>query len=162
MALFPHNSAFSQVTALATQRAVHAAFAWLHGNPKTIMAVCVEDKAPDDLVFTRPDGSPPGDFRKAWSAACERAECPGLLFHDLLRTWARNMQRLCIAENVIMRIGGWKTVSVFRRYDIVDQSDLADASRRIDDRQKELATEFGASLGKVGAQDGAKESRTVQ
>jgi acetylornithine deacetylase/succinyl-diaminopimelate desuccinylase-like protein len=31
------NSAFSLVTALAGQRPVHAAFAWLHGNPKTIM-----------------------------------------------------------------------------------------------------------------------------
>lgn len=37
MALFFNNSAFSQVTALAGQRPVHAAFAWLHGNPKTIM-----------------------------------------------------------------------------------------------------------------------------
>ena len=37
MALIPRNSAFSQVTALAEQRPVHAAFAWLHGNPKTIM-----------------------------------------------------------------------------------------------------------------------------
>jgi acetylornithine deacetylase/succinyl-diaminopimelate desuccinylase-like protein len=36
MALF-HNSAFSRVTALAELRPVHAAFAWLHGNPKTIM-----------------------------------------------------------------------------------------------------------------------------
>ena len=30
-----------------------------------IIAVCVEDKAPDDSVFTRADGSLPGDFRKA-------------------------------------------------------------------------------------------------
>jgi acetylornithine deacetylase/succinyl-diaminopimelate desuccinylase-like protein len=37
MAFTPNNSAFSQVTALAEQRPVHAAFAWLHGNPKTIM-----------------------------------------------------------------------------------------------------------------------------
>jgi acetylornithine deacetylase/succinyl-diaminopimelate desuccinylase-like protein len=37
MALLPPNSAFSPVTALAAQRPVHAAFAWLHGNPKTIM-----------------------------------------------------------------------------------------------------------------------------
>jgi acetylornithine deacetylase/succinyl-diaminopimelate desuccinylase-like protein len=37
MAIFSNNSAFSQVTALAEQRPVHAAFAWLHGNPKTIM-----------------------------------------------------------------------------------------------------------------------------
>jgi len=37
MAIFSHSSAFSRVTALAGQRPVHAAFAWLHGNPKTMM-----------------------------------------------------------------------------------------------------------------------------
>jgi acetylornithine deacetylase/succinyl-diaminopimelate desuccinylase-like protein len=37
MALSSYNSAFSRVTALAALRPVHAAFAWLHGNPKTIM-----------------------------------------------------------------------------------------------------------------------------
>ena len=35
----PHSSttAFARVTALAAERSVHAAFAWLHGNPKTIL-----------------------------------------------------------------------------------------------------------------------------
>jgi acetylornithine deacetylase/succinyl-diaminopimelate desuccinylase-like protein len=37
MAPFCDKSAFSCVTALAEQRPVHAAFAWLHCNPKTIM-----------------------------------------------------------------------------------------------------------------------------
>jgi acetylornithine deacetylase/succinyl-diaminopimelate desuccinylase-like protein len=37
MALFPRNTAFSRVTALAELRPVHAAFAWMHRNPKTIM-----------------------------------------------------------------------------------------------------------------------------
>jgi tripeptide aminopeptidase len=37
MPLLSQNSVFAQVTALAAQRLVHAAFAWLHGNPKTIM-----------------------------------------------------------------------------------------------------------------------------
>ncbi|MGP8252212.1 MAG: M20/M25/M40 family metallo-hydrolase [Terracidiphilus sp.] len=37
MPLLTHNSAFSQVTALAARRSVHAAFAWLHLNPKRIM-----------------------------------------------------------------------------------------------------------------------------
>jgi len=32
-----HTSAFARVTALAGKRPTHAAFAWLHGNPKTIM-----------------------------------------------------------------------------------------------------------------------------
>jgi len=37
MVLFPRNSPFSRVTALAGLRPVHAAFSWLHGNPKRIM-----------------------------------------------------------------------------------------------------------------------------
>ncbi len=37
MAVLTHNSAFSRVTALAARRSVHAAFAWLHLNPKRIM-----------------------------------------------------------------------------------------------------------------------------
>ncbi len=37
MPLLSRTIAFSRVTAIAAQRPVHAAFAWLHGNPKTIM-----------------------------------------------------------------------------------------------------------------------------
>jgi tripeptide aminopeptidase len=37
MPLLTQNSAFTQVTTLAGLRPVHAAFAWVHGNPKTIM-----------------------------------------------------------------------------------------------------------------------------
>jgi acetylornithine deacetylase/succinyl-diaminopimelate desuccinylase-like protein len=37
MPLLSRNSAFSRVTAIAAKRPVHAAFAWLHVNPKTIM-----------------------------------------------------------------------------------------------------------------------------
>ncbi len=37
MPLLSAASAFSRVTSLARLRPVHAAFAWLHGNPKTIM-----------------------------------------------------------------------------------------------------------------------------
>ncbi len=38
MAIFSRSSSFSRVTTLAAQRPVHAAFAWLHGNPQKIMA----------------------------------------------------------------------------------------------------------------------------
>jgi acetylornithine deacetylase/succinyl-diaminopimelate desuccinylase-like protein len=37
MGLFSRSSSFSRVTALAALRPVHAAFSWLHGNPKKIM-----------------------------------------------------------------------------------------------------------------------------
>jgi tripeptide aminopeptidase len=37
MPIHSSTSAFSRVTALAAQRPIHAAFSWLHANPKTIM-----------------------------------------------------------------------------------------------------------------------------
>lgn len=37
MAPSSRSSAFSRITTLAAQRQVHAAFAWLHNNPKTLM-----------------------------------------------------------------------------------------------------------------------------
>jgi tripeptide aminopeptidase len=37
MVLFSRSAAFSKVTALAARRPVHAAFAWMHNNPRTIM-----------------------------------------------------------------------------------------------------------------------------
>lgn len=42
MGLFSRSSSFSRVTALAAQRPVHAAFAWMHNNPQTIMNWQVE------------------------------------------------------------------------------------------------------------------------
>ena len=37
MALFSRSTAFTTVTTLAAQRPVHAAFAWMHNNPRVIM-----------------------------------------------------------------------------------------------------------------------------
>jgi acetylornithine deacetylase/succinyl-diaminopimelate desuccinylase-like protein len=37
MAMFSHSTAFTRVTAIAAQRAVHSAFTWMHNNPKTLM-----------------------------------------------------------------------------------------------------------------------------
>ena len=62
MPISPRNSAFSRVTALAGQRPIHAAFAWLHGNPKRIMDWQAE------LVAI--PGPPFGEqARSAWLAA---------------------------------------------------------------------------------------------
>jgi integrase len=66
-------------------------------------------------------------FDTAWDAASEAVGLPGLLFHDLRRSGARNCRRAGVGEDVIQRIGGWKTASMFKRYNIVDERDLADA-----------------------------------
>ena len=37
-----------------------------------------------------------------------------------------------VHEKTIMQIGGWKTRSVFDRYNIVDEKNLADAAAKLD------------------------------
>ncbi len=101
-----------------------------------LLSACVFGKTADDFVFTRPNGKPVRDFRGTWEGARAQAGFPNLLFHDLRRTAARNLRRIGIGETVIMRIGGWKTRSVFQRYDIVDNRDIADAMKRLEDSEK--------------------------
>jgi integrase len=102
------------------------------GPVHTLLSQCIADKTPEDAVFTWPDGRPVKNFRGAWANATKNAGVPGLLFHDLRRTAARNLRRAGIAEGVIMKIGGWRTRSVFERYAIVSQTDIADALKKLE------------------------------
>ena len=97
-----------------------------------LLAGCIISKDADEYVFTRPDGKRVKDFREQWRNACVTAGVPNLLFHDLRRTAARNLRRAGVAEGVIMKIGGWRTRSVFERYAIVAQSDIKDAMLKLE------------------------------
>jgi len=112
-----------------------------------LLRQCAAGKGAEDYVFTRDrelNGRKPKltggrivDFRKAWEKATEAAGCPGLLFHDLRRSGVRNMRRNGTSETVAMRISGHKTASVFRRYNIVDPTDLREATAKMERASRE-------------------------
>jgi integrase len=107
-------------------------------------------------VFNR-EGEKIKDFRGPWNQACRKtklgegykdkkyqARCkrdsvdplpPGPTYHDLRRTAVRNMVRAGIKEEVAMKISGHKTRSVFERYNIIDDRDLEEAARKMEEHR---------------------------
>lgn len=72
------------------------------------------------------------DFRVCYRHACEAAGFPygraaGITFHDNRRSAVRNMDKAGVTESVAMSITGHETNSVYKRYRIVDEGDIAAA-----------------------------------
>lgn len=81
-------------------------------------------------------GEPIGLFTKTWRRACRLAGCPGKLVHDLRRTAVRNLERAAVPRSWAMKLTGHKTESIYRRYAIVSEADLAEGVRKLAARRR--------------------------
>jgi len=71
-----------------------------------------------------------GSIKTEFNAACRRAEIQGFHFHDFRHTAVTNMRRAGIDHLTIMKITGYKTLEVFKRYSSFLEGDLKEAARR--------------------------------
>lgn len=98
------------------------------------LRACVDGKKPDDAVFTWGDGRPVKDFRGSWDKMIKAAGVP-ILLHDFRRSAARNLIRSGVSRDIAKKITGHKTDSMFSRYNIVVEDDLAEASTKLEARR---------------------------
>jgi len=96
---------------------------------------------------------PLGAHLKGWKEACDRAELPGLKFHDLRRSAVRNMERAGIPRNIAMGITGHRTESVYLRYDIVSDRDLKQAATKLEGYLGEQRTNNGHKTGTIAPEN---------
>jgi len=63
----------------------------------------------------------------AFQRACRKADLSPGRFHDLRHTFVANARRAMVDYFRIMAITGHKTLRAFRRYNLIDESDLREA-----------------------------------
>jgi integrase len=83
-----------------------------------------------DYVFTY-RGKPIKEFREGFNRALKRVGIENFHFHDLRHTFNTNMRKAGVDATVIMKLTGHKTLSMFTRYNTVDQDDAVDAMKRL-------------------------------
>ena len=82
-------------------------------------------------VFTY-HGKPVKSIKIALANALEEAGIKDFRFHDLRHTFVSNARKAGVDRTVIMKLTGHKTLSMFTRYNTVDQADAKDAMEKLD------------------------------
>ena len=109
-------------------------------------------------VFEHKGGQRIKSYRRSWVTACRRAGVAGRVPHDFRRTAVRNLERAGVPRKVAMSMVGHKTESVYRRYDIVTESDLHAAAATLNAAMVTVSVTVGRS-GRQAA--GAGSSQVV-
>ncbi len=75
-----------------------------------------------------------------WAKACTELGLAGRIVHDLRRSGVRHLIRGGVPRHTVMAFSGHRTVSMLKRYDIIDVDDLRRAAERASEYRGEPAT----------------------
>jgi integrase len=87
--------------------------------------------------------------RRAFETACREAGLNDVVFHDLRHTFVTNMRRAGVDYFRIMAVTGHKTMTVFKRYNTIDEADLKQAMIQMDTHMDTSRVERVPSLSQV-------------
>ena len=83
------------------------------------------------------EGKSIAGIKTGFTAACRRSGVlenhkeNGFTFHDLRHCSATNMRRAGIPSSVVMKIMGWKSIEMYKRYDKIEPRDFHHASKAL-------------------------------
>lgn len=77
------------------------------------------------------DGKPIKDFRKAWTAACQRAGVVGKVPDDFRRTAVRNLERAGVSRSAAMMMVGHCSESIYRGITLTDEVVLNESAAKL-------------------------------
>ncbi len=126
-------------------------------------------KNPTDHLLARKGNKPVKDFRESWQKLCakvslgkltcrkcqkvgdgNKCKCGSDAFkytgrtpHDFRRSAAKLLREAGVAESTIMNVAGWSTAQTFRRYAIVDSSDIRAAVVKLEQARVVNSHSFG-------------------
>jgi integrase len=81
-------------------------------------------KFKNDRLFLR-KGKPFNDFKKSFATAKDDAGIEDFVFHDFRHCAVTNLRKAGNDYSTIMKASGHKSMSMFFRYDLVDEEDVA-------------------------------------
>jgi len=93
-----------------------------------------EDRGRDnDYVFVNTKKNKITGMNRMWHSACEKAGLVNTMtgkhyyFHDMRRSFVKDMTEAHVPPKVVMEMGGWSTISTYLRYNIVDRRQMKEA-----------------------------------
>lgn len=102
--------------------------------PPDAVAILRERRGLDKVyVFAHPDSGKPlyKASNRAWYTALRRAKMVGFRWHDLRHTWASWAVQSGVRIEELMELGGWKTLSMVKRYSHLSPGHLAAVAAKI-------------------------------